>query len=307
MPFRGSVLGIAALALLAGCGELPKPFAHSGANLSNPLLRLADGGGVQVAAAPGLFEGIAEPLLAAAVKGLGAANVPATSNAQVEGIFRLTADVSLEIGNPGDAETARFIWRLQDANGQEVGAFDQTITGDAPGWLAEDREIFEIIAADAGSRIAGILRGDEAAATGAAQDVAPFGPSLYLVGVDGAPGDGNTALVRSLKLVVRRGGGQIADSLDSATHLVMGSAEVSEPQAGSQLLVVSWAVTGLDGIELGKVSQSNRVPKTLTAGRWGGLAYAIAQGAGEGIFDILERANIVPARRKALQIPSLKN
>jgi hypothetical protein len=87
----------------------------------------------------------------------------------------------------------------------------------------------------------------------------------------------------------------------------MGSAEVSEPQAGSQLLVVSWAVTGLDGIELGKVSQSNRVPKTLTAGRWGGLAYAIAQGAGEGIFDILERANIVPARRKALQIPSLKN
>lgn len=306
MSFR-TILGIAALALLAGCGELPKPFAHFGANLSNPLLQLADGSGVQVAAAPGLAEAIAEPLLAAAVKGLGAANVPATSNRQVKGVFRLTADVSIEIGNPGDAETARFIWRLQDAAGKDVGAFDQTIAGDAPGWLAEDREIFEIIAADAGQRIAEILRGDGGLSADAALASAPPGPSLYLVGVDGAPGNGNTALVRSLKLVVVRGGGQIADSLDSATHLIMGSVEVSDAKDDSQLLVVSWAVTGLDGIELGKVTQSNRVPRALTAGRWGGLAYAIAQGAGDGIFDILERANIVPARRKGLQIPGQKN
>jgi hypothetical protein len=306
VSFRDIILGALSLALLAGCGALPKPFAHSGANLANPLLRLADGGGVQVAAAPGLFEGIARPLLAAAVKGLGAANVPATSNPDVAGAFRLTGDVSIEIGNPGDAETARFIWRLQDADGTEVGAFDQTITGDAPGWLTEDRKMYEIIAADAGQRIAGILRGTEAAA-GPAGPSAALGPSLYLVGVDGAPGDGNLALVRSLRLVVARGGGQVSDNLDSATHLVMGSVAVSEPKADSQLLVVSWAVTGLDGIELGKVTQSNRVPVTLTAGRWGGLAYAIAQGAGEGIFDILERAKIVPARRKALQIPDLKN
>jgi hypothetical protein len=292
--------------LLAGCGELPKPFAHSGANLSNPLLRLADGGGVQIAMAPGLFEGIAAPLLAAAVKGLAGANVPASQNPDLRGVYRLTGDVAIEIGDPGDAETARFIWRLRDADGNEVGAFDQTITGDAPGWLAEDQEIFEIIAADAGQRIAGILRGDEAAAD-AAPVTAPFGPSLYLVGVDGAPGDGNAALVRSLRLVVVRSGGKIADDLDSATHLVMGSVDVSDTKADSQLLVVSWAVTGLDGIELGKVSQSNRVPITLTAGRWGGLAYAIAEGAGEGIFDILERAKIVPERRKALRIPGLEN
>jgi hypothetical protein len=303
--FRALILG--ALALLAGCGELPKPFAHSGANLSNPLLQLADGGGVQVVAAPGLFEGIAEPLLAAAVNGLARANVPATINGDLAGVLRLTGDVVIEIGNPGDAETARFIWRLEDAVGNEVGAFDQTITGDAPGWLAEDREIFEIIAADAGQRIAEILRGDGPSAAGAAPPSTPFGPLLYLVGVDGAPGDGNAALVRSLKLVVARGGGRIADNLDNATHLVMGSVEVSGAKSDSQLLVVSWAVTGLDGIEMGKVTQSNRVPKTLTAGRWGGLAYAIAQGAGEGIFDILERANLAPARRKALQIPGPQN
>ena len=41
-------MGAAAVLVLAGCGELPKPFAHSGANLSNPLLRLADGGGVGI-------------------------------------------------------------------------------------------------------------------------------------------------------------------------------------------------------------------------------------------------------------------
>lgn len=307
MSFRGTILGIAALALLAGCGALPKPFAHSGANLSNPLLRLADGGGVQVAVAPELFEGIAAPLKAAAVKGLAGANVPASINPDLTGVFRLTGDVSIEIGDPGDAETARFIWRLQDAAGQEVGAFDQTITGDAPGWLAEDRQIYEIIAADAGQRIAEILRGDGGLAAGAAQVTASAGPSLYLVGVDGAPGDGNAALVRSLKLVMARGGGKIADSLDRATHLIMGSVEVSDTKADSQLLIVSWAVTGLDGIELGEVTQSNRVPITLTAGRWGELAYAIAEGAGEGIFDILERAKIVPDRRKGLRIPGPEN
>jgi hypothetical protein len=306
-------MGAAAVLVLAGCGELPKPFAHSGANLSNPLLRLADGGGVSVAAAPGLFEDIAAPLLAAAVKGLSLANVPATIDTDLEGVFRLTADVSIEIGNPGDAETARFIWRLQDADGAALGAFDQTITGDTPGWLSEDQEIFDIIAADAGARIAEILRGGPGAATGPGGDggvdgkTNPLQPSLYLVGVDGAPGDGNVSLVRSLKLVVRRAGGRISDSLDTATHLVMGSVEVSDAQADTQLLVVSWAVAGLDGIELGKVSQRNRVPVKLIAGRWGGLAYAIASGAGEGIFDILEQSKIPPARRRGLIIPAPEN
>jgi len=280
-------MGAAAVLVLAGCGELPKPFAHSGANLSNPLLRLADGGGVSVAAAPGLFEDIAAPLLAAAVKGLSLANVPATIDTDLEGVFRLTADVSIEIGNPGDAETARFIWRLQDADGAALGAFDQTITGDTPGWLSEDQEIFDIIAADAGARIAEILRGGPGGDGGVDGKTNPLQPSLYLVGVDGAPGDGNVSLVRSLKLVVRRAGGRISDSLDTATHLVMGS--------------------GLDGIELGKVSQRNRVPVKLIAGRWGGLAYAIASGAGEGIFDILEQSKIPPARRRGLIIPAPEN
>ena len=175
--------------------------------------------------------------------------------------------------------------------------------GDEPGWLEEDREILEIIAADAGQRIARILRGEDNAEVGGKAETEVPGPVLYLVGVDGAPGDGNVSLVRSLQLLVERAGGKIADSLDTATHLIMGSVEATGSEADSKLLVVSWAVTGLDGVEIGRVTQSNRVPVRLISGRWGGLAYAIANGARAGIFDMLARFKMRAQRHKGLKIP----
>jgi len=311
---RHLLIGAAAAFLLTACGELPKPFAHSGPDLSNPLLRLADGGGIQVSAAPELPEEIAGPLMAAAVKGLADANVPATVNSDLARGFRLIGGVRIETDDAGGPETARFVWRLNGPDGAEIGAFDQTITGDTPGWLTEDQQIFDIIAADAGQRIAEILRGQKTGADAAAgKTVAGVQPSLYLVGVDGAPGDGNRSLIRALRLVVGRAGGKVSDTLDTATHLVMGSVEVSGGMGGpggeaeSRLLTVSWAVTGLDGVELGKISQSNQVPKKMIAGRWGGLAYAVAKGAGDGIFEILESSRKPARGRKPLRVPAQPN
>lgn len=302
MSFRRLALG-AALLTLTGCGEVPKPFAHEGGNRDNPLLELRDGAGVIVAAEKGVYEGIAAPLLAGAVKALAEANVPATVNPELAGRFRLTSGVSIDIGAPGTAETVHFSWHLGDAAGKELGTFDQTITGDKPGWLEEDREILQIIAADAGQRIARILRGEDNAESGGKVNTGAPGPVLYLVGVDGAPGDGNVSLVRSLHLLVERAGGKIADSLDTATHLIMGSVEATDSEADSKLLFISWAVTGLDGVEIGRVSQSNRVPVRLISGRWGRLAYAIANGARAGIFDMLARIKKRSQRRKGLIIP----
>ena len=302
MSFRGLAIAAALLAL-AGCGEVPKPFAHEGGNRDNPLLELRDGAGVIVAAEKGVYEGIAAPLLAGAVKALAEANVPATVNPELAGRFRLTSGVSIDIGDPGTAETAHFSWHLNDAAGKELDSFDQTITGDEPGWLDEDREILAIIAADAGQRIAGILRGeDDAKGRGKAEAGTPD-PVLYVVGVDGAPGDGNVSLERALRLLVERAGGKISDSLNTATHLIMGSVEATGSEADSRLLVVSWAVTGLDGVVIGRVSQSNRVPVRLISERWGGLAYAVANGARVGIFDILARIKMRPQRRKGLINP----
>ena len=52
-----AVLSIAVL--LAGCGALPKPFAHEGAATRNPLISLAGGGAIRVETDPALPEALA--------------------------------------------------------------------------------------------------------------------------------------------------------------------------------------------------------------------------------------------------------
>ncbi|MDP6927440.1 MAG: hypothetical protein QGG84_10170, partial [Rhodospirillales bacterium] len=54
---------------------------------------------------------------------------------------------------------------------------------------------------------------------------------------------------------------------------------------------------------LGKVTQINRVPAGRLNRRWGDIAFAIAQGASNGIMDIAERHNRKPTQKNGLKIP----
>ena len=63
---------------------------------------------------------------------------------------------------------------------------------------------------------------------------------------------------------------------------------------------ISWRVSAPDGAEIGVVDQRNQIPKGQLDGNWGQLAALIADGAKEGILQLVEdyRQSLVSAAEK---------
>ena len=58
-----------------------------------------------------------------------------------------------------------------------------------------------------------------------------------------------------------------------------------------------------EGRELGKVTQNNRVPAGSLNGRWGDVAYVVAQGGSIGIIDIVEQDRQPKGNKNGLIVP----
>ncbi|NQV56820.1 MAG: hypothetical protein HQ503_13255 [Rhodospirillales bacterium] len=295
---------MAALILVA-CGELPKPFAHTGPGTQNPLLILDGSGGLNVSAGPNVPEVLTGPLVQATLVALTNAHIPAQAGGDRPNSYLLISNVTIDPGKSGQAETARLAWRLSDPRGRLLGEFSETITGDRAGWLTAQDAGLDIIAEAAVGRIAKFLAADAVTADKTAPISGPARVTFFIAGVDGAPGDGNASLAAALVRVIKNAGADIADSRDSATHLVNGlvrtGAAAAAPDANI-LLSIDWIVSTGDGAELGRVKQANQVLLPQISGRWGGLALVIAAGAGQGIFEILAGSNANSNVGKRLKI-----
>ena len=60
-------------------------------------------------------------------------------------------------------------------------------------------------------------------------------------------------------------------------------------EGAEQSVSVRWEVTSPDGKRLGDVKQANRVPAGALDRGWGEAAFAVAEAAAMGIFDIVKR------------------
>ncbi|MCC7281238.1 MAG: hypothetical protein IT556_02570, partial [Acetobacteraceae bacterium] len=64
----------------------------------------------------------------------------------------------------------------------------------------------------------------------------------------------------------------------------------TEPRPGGQTYVeIGWRVTQ-GRLELGKVAQLNEVPARSISGRWGDVAYVVAEEASAGVLQVLDTA-----------------
>ena len=291
------ILGII---VLAACIALPKPFEHKKHRMENGLVFLSAGGAVRVEMERNVPEFIANYLSEEAVKALAEANIPASADPNFNGKYILKGFVTVEQPNLFEPEQATFVWSLMTAGAGEIGSFEQTIQGDESGWLASDPVLLAIIAKDAGRQLAVFLQpdkinlaisGDSTEFSGDQTNPPHFVPSFYLSEVVGAPGDGNTALLRSLKFVLSREYGRTAFSEEEAQYLVKGVANVSPPINGQSDVAITWLVTSGDGEELGKVRQNNKVPEGSLDTRWGQMGLTIANGAMLGIKGVVNHYN----------------
>ncbi len=274
--FRLILAAAAAALLLAACGPLPRPFEADDKG-ANPLLRLADEGGVVVPPAFGLADEPARALAEALAATLRELDVPA--NVRTGNPQSLILDLQYETaGGRG-----RVAANLVDPRGNLVAepraeAPPPARPDDPAAWAAFARPIAKALVE--------AMKPDAVAAMEL--------PALLVGAVSGAPGDGGHALARSLAFHLQRAGARVVDARAPDVLAVSGEVTVGDVSAETKRVAVRWLVRDAAGTELGRVDMQNPVPARLVDRQWSELAYDIAGASVDGILDIAERFRARP-------------
>jgi hypothetical protein len=172
-------------------------------------------------------------------------------------------------------------WRLVDPSGTELGTFDQARQIKTVGWETGEIGLLAFLAEQAAPRIDTLI--SRPASVRANVPLAP----VYVAPVDGAPGDGRAVLTAAMRRKLALLLVPVADEVGEDTYLVLGAVYVGEDGVGGHDVEILWTVMAPDGAEAGVVSQRNSLGKAPPASVWADIAPAVAEGAAEGVIEIL--------------------
>jgi len=275
-----AVLVVLTLVLAAAC-DIPHPFEHGGQRAAYPLAALTVD--VWVGGIDGLPAPMGTDLTRSLTEALGAHGVTALQQAGAQSRFVLRGEAE-----PPAAPDAPYLvtWTLYDDEGIEAGLHVQEVETPPPGQAAWPPEEARRLGETAAKAIAGLIGIDAELPEGAAATVRS---GLFVGGVTGAPGNGNGALFDAIGRALANAGLPLAETAETAEHLLDCRVSVGPPDGGSQPVEIRWQVRRPDGGIAGEATQNNAVPAGSLDGRWGPVAGYIASAAVDGIQDILRR------------------
>lgn len=114
-------------------------------------------------------------------------------------------------------------------------------------------------------------------------------PPVALRPIAGAPGDGDESLRKAMQYFLGRHAINVVSEYDDPAAIVAGEVNVRQVGPKQQDVRVDWTVYAPDGRRLGTVGQSNRIPAGQLDGKWGDIAFAIAEGAVQGLGELFEQ------------------
>jgi hypothetical protein len=270
------------LALLAGCGDLPRPFAgNPGATARRlsqpPPARLAVGSPTGAL----LGDKDAATFATAVALALAAKDVPAIAEPPRKGDWRLELSATTKDGKvvPG--------FTVLNPDGKPQGSVTSEPV-DAAVWASGDPVQLARIGSQAAQPVAALLTRIEAARRRSDPTSLVNRPVRVLVKtVTGAPGDGNTALTRQMRRELPKFGLDLQETADRADFTISGTVTVS-PEAGKQQRVeIAWSVHDAQNHDLGRVVQLNEVPAGTLNGFWADIAVVVAQQGAAGVNDVI--------------------
>lgn len=330
---------------LAGCGEPPRPFAHTG-EVDSPLLKLADPAGIALMQLDDFPAAGQKRFQEALIDQLHRAEVPATVGSGNAQSYRL---VGQAIDRPTeDGREVLIHWRMTDAAGQARGNHVVRRIVDPKAWDSGDPALMRELARGSTAGILSLLpdrnqalaqappqrRGSDQpssivppmgtrlaasprppqrpqvaqatprpsansqAATGpaiaerkdgAAKDAGGEQPPVALRPIEGAPGDGDESLRKAMQYFLGRQSINVVSEYDAPAAIVAGEVFVRPVGSRQQDVRVDWTVYAPDGRRLGTVGQSNRIPAGQLDGKWGDIAFAVAEGAVQGLNELFEQ------------------
>ncbi len=283
------------LSLLAACGPIPKPFqAAPGAKEANPLLAIPDGAGVTVAPVQGADAALTGPLTEAMVAELQKVGIPASSGAALTNGILMEGIAAWRDGR------ADIQWVLTDPDGKEVAAVSANAASTRQAFQDGDPALVKILA-ERGAALVGTALGTEYAVS----VIQEGARRVAVVGVEGAPGDGNRALSRAMTAVLKDAGVPLADAPEDAALLLAGAVTLEALDDGQERVQILWWLMDGDGTVLGKLDQENIIPAGSLNQRWGGAAYDAALANVAAVQEILDRIDEIRDIQRQATEPSL--
>ena len=262
---------IIALAVLAACQPLAKPFSHGDAPPSS-LLRLPDGQGISVLPVTDRAGAPLELLTMDMVRALHARNVPATYDGGSQSSYLLLGYFSTPPAPPA------LIWVLRNPPGDVVGTVVQPLRNAAgePVNLTE-RNAFERSA----TAIAALIQDEPA------DEATP--PPLHIGEVAGAPGDGNSRLRAAIEQLLPRTGLILTPTATADSLIVTGMVRIDAVRDGAQIVDIAWTVRDGFGVEVGTIAQARPVAPGSLDANWGLIANEAALAGAAGIAEMIRQ------------------
>ena len=278
---------LAALLILAGCGDLPQPFlGRPGATAQRlsqpPPSRLA----VLSPAQSLLPTSSADVWASAVADALRTEEVPATTDGRhrrSDWMLVLSAEVR-------GAEVVPS-YAVQNPSGEPQG-FSEGAPVSTAAWAGGDPAVLKAAAEQAAPGIASLLNRIEAARRQSDPNSLLNRPArVYFSGVTGAPGDGNSSLPAQMRTKLGALGLVIQDAASSADFTLAGQVQTAPGAKGTTRIELQWIVSDNKGVERGRIVQLNEVPPGTLDRYWGDVAVVVADEAAGGVRDVVQNAS----------------
>ncbi|HTZ71710.1 MAG TPA: hypothetical protein VMB71_13725 [Acetobacteraceae bacterium] len=278
LRFRALLL----LAVLAGCGDLPRPFAG---NPGPTALRLAHPPPARLTVPPPtaalLPADTAKQFSRALTDALVAEELPAFPEAAKPGDWQLRVTADLQ------GPEVRPTYTLLDGAAHNRGSFSgQPIPAGA--WAAGDAGTLSSAATDAAPKVMSLLRSVEATMAQSDPNSLYNRPArIYFAGVTGAPGDGDMSLDAQMRRHLPETGDQLVTKPDEADFVLHGLVHVTDIAGSEQQVEIHWRVLDAYGKIAGDVAQGHDFPRGALNGFWGDIAVAVATEAAGGVHEVI--------------------
>ena len=273
-------------ALLAGCGDLPQPFLGRPGAVASRLVNQAPPARLAVPAPPAALLGdeAAQAWSSDVAKALQDKEVPAMSRDTGRGDWSLILSARVK----GNVVVPAY--EVRDPRGLGQGSVNGAPVPIAA-WARGDADMLKTTADAAAPQVADLLNRIQAARLKAdPNSLVNRSARLYLIGVSGAPGDGNTSLAAQMRTKLANDGIVVQDTPDGADFSLEGHVVTAPSQGGQERVEIQWLVQDAQGRERGRVAQLNEVPASALTPYWGDIAAAVADQAAGGVADVLTRA-----------------
>ena len=123
----------------------------------------------------------------------------------------------------------------------------------------------------------------------AAKSSKPAIRAVAVIPVKGSPGGGNAELTAAMRKTLSAAGWPVVSKPQPDALTIVGLVKLAKQAGAEQSVSVRWEVQSPDGRMLGDVKQANRIPSGSLDRGWGDAAFAVAEAAATGIFDIVNR------------------